>query len=74
MIKTINIFLVLLLIIGVVLLTIQKRDYSDFRLQKVEFDEFYFSYNTISIKQIDSLSSHMNLRFSELFAEKVKHH
>ncbi len=71
MVKSINLLLILSLFFGIVLLTLQRGEDSNFALKRTE-EIFQISYNSISIKQIDSLTSNTNLKFSEIIAERIK--
>jgi hypothetical protein len=71
MIKTINILLIITLIIIILFLSIQRKGHKIDVLKSSE-KIIYLSYNNISIKQIDSLSSNNNLKFSELLTERIK--
>lgn len=72
MIKTINILLIIALVFVILFLSIQRK--KRFKIDALKSTEkiIYLSYNNISIKQIDSLSSNTNLKFSELIAERIK--
>jgi hypothetical protein len=72
MIKTINILLIIALVFVILFLSIQRK--KRFKIDALKSTEkiIYLTYNNISIKQIDSLSSNTNLKFSELIAERIK--
>jgi hypothetical protein len=74
MIRAVNLLLIIALFIGVLILSFQRRDYTVVKYLKMKETAILFSYNTISIKQIDSLSSNSNLKFSKLITEKTKIH
>ena len=70
--KLINFIIIIAICFGILFLSFQSEKKIDiFRLEKIEGFSF-ITYNHISIKQIDSLTADKNLRFSELFAERVK--
>ena len=56
----------------ILFLSLQRKEYSKIDVIRNKEKIIYLSYNTISIKQIDSLSSTANLKFSELLAEKIE--
>jgi len=72
MIKTINLLLIVAMFLGVVFLSLQSKNYSRFDLLEKTDGIIQLSYHTISIKQIDSLTSNINLKFSEIIAESIK--
>ena len=72
MIKTINLLLILAMFFGIILLSLKSKNYSRFDLLEKTERIIQISYNTISIKQIDSLTSNTNLKFSEIIAERIK--
>jgi hypothetical protein len=72
MIKTINLLLIVAMIFGIVILSLQRKNYSRFDLLEKTERIIQLSYNTISIKQIDSLTANTNRKFSEIIAESIK--
>ena len=72
MIKTINILLLIALVFVILFLSIQRKQRFEVDALKSTEKIIYLVYNNISIKQIDSLSSNTNLKFSELIAERIK--
>jgi len=72
MIKTINLLLILAMFFGIILLSLQRKNYSRIDLLEKTERIIQISYNTISIKQIDSLTANTNLNFSENIAESIK--
>ena len=72
MIKTINLLLILAMFFGIILLSLQRKNYSRIDLLEKTERIIQLSYNTISIKQIDSLTANTNLYFSENIAERIK--
>ncbi len=72
MIKTINILLIIALVFVILFLSIQRKQRFEVDALKSTEKIIYLVYNNISIKQIDSLSSNTNLKFSVLIAERIK--
>ena len=72
MVKTINLLLILAIFFLIVFLSLQSKNYSRFDFLERTEGIIQLSYNTFSIKQIDSLTSNSNLKFSEIIAESIK--
>lgn len=72
MIKTINLLLIFAIFFWIVFLSLQSKNYSRFDFLERTEGIIQLSYNTFSIKQIDSLTSNTNLKFSEIIAESIK--
>jgi hypothetical protein len=72
MVKTINLLLILAIFFWIVFLSLQSKNYSRFDFLERTEGIIQLSYNTFSIKQIDSLTSNTNLKFSEIIAESIK--
>jgi len=70
--KSINILLLSAICLGIIILTIKSNEYSLSTLKRVTPLIDQYSYNIISIKQIDSLTADKNLKFSEPFYLKLK--